>query len=76
MEDKKQPFDYYIVLDFEAAWTEQGGPKSAEIIEFPSYVLYYIRFMLFSDRNPLSRPPKTFVVLPQRRGLEFAPYFF
>jgi hypothetical protein len=36
---QSQPFDFYIVLDFEAAWTEQGGPKSAEIIEFPSHVL-------------------------------------
>jgi len=32
---QEQPFDYYVVLDFEACWDERG-PKHPEIIEFPS----------------------------------------
>eukprot|EP01122_Echinamoeba_exundans_P001802 TRINITY_DN11790_c0_g1_i1.p1 TRINITY_DN11790_c0_g1~~TRINITY_DN11790_c0_g1_i1.p1 ORF type:complete len:219 (-),score=35.71 TRINITY_DN11790_c0_g1_i1:115-771(-) len=33
-----QPFEYIVVLDFEAAWDERG-PSVAEIIEFPSVLI-------------------------------------
>ena len=58
-----QPFDYILVLDFEAT-CDQGGLKPPEIIEFPTVLLntrtlkiedefhYYIKPKV----NPILRP--------------------
>lgn len=34
-----QPFDYYVVLDFEATCDQGPGPEPQEIIEYPSLLL-------------------------------------
>lgn len=35
-----QPFDYYVVLDFEATCDQGLGPEPQEVIEYPSLLLH------------------------------------
>lgn len=52
----KQPFDFYVVLDFEATCDDGKAPEPQEIIEFPSVLLSAGTFETVDQFSSFVRP--------------------
>lgn len=53
---QKQPFEYYVVLDFEATCDKDTSPEPQEIIEFPSGLLSAETFETIDQFSSYVRP--------------------
>ncbi len=53
---KKQPFDFYVVLDFEATCDDGKVPEPQEVIEFPSVLLSGETFEVVDQFESFVRP--------------------
>ena len=52
----QQPFEYYVVLDFEATYDRPTAPDPQEIIEFPSVLLSGETFDVLDEFRSFVRP--------------------
>lgn len=56
MHDTPNPFDYYVILDFEATCDQGKAPKPQEIIEFPSVLMCGKTFKIIDEFTSYVRP--------------------
>ena len=52
----KQPFEYFVVLDFEATCDRGVAPVPQEVIEFPSVLLSAETFEVLDEFRSFVRP--------------------
>jgi len=60
----KQPFEYYVVLDFEATCDRGKAPYPQEIIEYPSVLLSGETFEVLDEFRSFVRPQHNPVLSP------------
>lgn len=56
MSQTAQPFDYYVVLDFEATCDDRNPPEPQEVIEYPSVLLCGRTFNVIDEFSSFVRP--------------------